>query len=475
MAGLIDLLGKNAVRRQQRKALEEAAKRGEYIPKSNLPNINNGQVNTNVRPPIDGEVVPTPSGFLNAPQGQIGVDGVMVTPSPPQQGLLGSPAPRLPAPDAEPGSVIIPPAPPKQGLLPPPNNSGDQLPMVRPDDIDPKTGLPYGKAAGAAGIVAGGGVLLGMDGDEGSANANLTPEQIAEDKAGRDQMIKDAEDIKSGKATPDQLVRATNFQRREAEAAGNELPEISRPEGVDQGMWNTLSDKFDFTTVGLALMASSSNGDTLGANLGKALQAGVLSADQKREDTSAQEEKARLEAKRDKVRNDALALAESKYADSIKQQGIVNAREDEKVKIQKTKAVMAEMAAEAKRQKAIAEANSVSTKTPTRNEMFEVAGIAKTSEDLGFKIDVQSAKGNRLATSVIYSVRNQLAAMPNATPEDKVRLINQELKKRFEKDGGFAFWDRVEVDPINQSSATAPAQPANPNTIMINGIPVTKN
>jgi hypothetical protein len=417
MAGILEFIAKKNLAKQQ--ALDAAARSGEFIPRSNQLTNFNDQVNTNTRPDIEGSLEQQPSGLLDAPQGAIG-------------------------------------APQPQGLLNAPN----------PSDIDPKTGFPYGKAAGVGGVIAGGGLLASMDSGEGSANANpnLTPEQIKADQDGQAQMQKDAQDIKSGAATPEQLLRATNFQQREAAAAGNEIQEIAKPEGIEQGFWDKLGGQFDMTSVGLALMASSGNGQPLGANLGKALQVGVMSAESKRALSGAGAEKARLEAKKDKIRTDALASADTKYTATLAQQDKVNARELRKVAVLEANAKTASRAAENKRNKAIATANKVSTKTPQLNEMWEVAALAETTEGLGFKIDPKKSEGSQIATNVIYAARANLPE--TATPQEKQAELVRQLQIRFEKDGGFAYFDKVDVNPINTQTN---------NTQTINGVNITRN
>ena len=433
--------GKGLTRAERRRLANRTAS-GEFIPKGNLPTEFNGQVNPNVRQPIDGELVPPPSGYLTPPQGQIGADGVMITPPPAKQGLLGAPAPSTPL----------------------------QLPA--PTDINPKTGRPYGKLGVAALAAAGGVGLMSMGGNEGNPAANLTPEQIQEDKDGRDQMIKDAEDIKSGAATPDQLLRATNFQRMEAAASGRPIEKIDKPEGLDQGFWDTLSGKFDMTSVGLSLMASSANGQPFGANLGRALQVGLMSADSKKALSKADQAKADAEAKRDKIRTDALALADTKYADSLAQQEKVNKREDEKVQITKTKAVLNEISANNARNLSIAKARGANNKTPTTNERREVAAIAENTESLGFTLDLKTSEGFQIANHAIYAAR---AALPiGATAKEKKNEYIKQLSLHYERNKTFYF-DNVTVDPRKSQAANGQPLPTSGSVINIDGVDIQVN
>lgn len=455
--GVATSQGKNLTR-AERKRLADRIASGEFIPKGNFPTEFNGQVNTNVRQPIDGEVVPQPSGLLNAPQGQIGADGVMITPPPARQGLLGAPAPKLPPPDVEPSATMITPPPPRQALLGAPN----------PPEIDPKTGRPYGQMAGTAGIVAGGGVLLGMDGNEGSANANLTPEQIQEDKDGRAQMIKDAEDIKSGAATPDQLLRATNFQRMEAAASGRPIEKINKPEGLDQGFWETLGGKFDMTAVGLALMASSANGQPFGANLGRALQVGVMSADSKKALSKADQTKADAEAKSDKIRTDALALAAEKYTATQIQQAAVNNREDKKVQIQQTRATVAGLVADNQFKKDQLAAANKPADTPTGNKLKEIAASAKSNFDV--ELDVNDLEDRHVLMNIYYA--SILGTTADASTEQRRAEEARQIGMRFNDN----WRNSIDADPVRQpASAQTPAATAGANSFMINGVPITRN
>ena len=395
------------LRREQKRLAEEAALSGEFIPNSStLPTNMGGQVNPNVRPPVDGEVVQPPAGLLGAPP-------------------------------------------------------------VPPNSIDPKTGFPYGKAAAAGGVIAGGGLLASMDSGEGSANANpnLTPEQIKADQDGQAQMQKDAQDIKSGAATPEQLLRATNFQQREAAAAGNEIQEISKPEGIEQGFWDKLGGQFDMTSVGLALMASSGNGQPLGANLGKALQVGVMSAESKKALTKAEQSKADSEAKREKIRTDALALAADKYTATQAQQAIVNKREQDKVDISRTKAVIAEMSAQNKLNQAKLKADKKSTKTPTRGEQMEVTAMVESK--YGVTLDESDSKDRHTLINILYEVRNNLPT--EHTLEQKQAAIDKSIGIRFDDN----WRNSVEADPVRQQQTLQQTPPA--GTIMINGVPVTRN
>ena len=467
MAGLFTNIlksqGKNLTR-AERKRLADRVASGEFIPKANLPTEFNGQVTTNVRQPIDGEVVQQPRGLLNAPQGQIGADGVMITPPPARQGLLGAPAPKLPPPDVEPSATIIPPAPAKPLQLP------------KPEDINPKTGRPYGQMAGTAGIVAGTGVLLGMDGNEGSANANLTPEQIQEDKDGRAQMQKDAEDIKSGAATPDQLLRATNFQRMEAAASGRPIEKIDKPEGLDQGFWETLGGKFDMTAVGLSLMASSANGQPFGANLGRALQVGVMSADSKKALSKADQAKADAEAKRDKIRTDALSLAETKYIEALKQQDRVNSLEDEKLNIRRSEIAARQIAAENKamRERIAADKakGKASAAAPTGAQLDSL--VAQIDVDYGEKLKPKTSTKDRHTLDNII-LRARMAAPEGVNGEQWQAYLNREIAIRFKKG---TLNDTINPDPVRQpASAQTPAAVAGAEsfTMNVDGVAIKVN
>ena len=461
--GVATSQGKNLTR-AERKRLADRIASGEFIPKGNFPTEFNGQVNTNVRQPIDGEVVPQPSGLLNRPQAQLpppnatlGRDGGMSGDFLQGRGLPvefnGQVNPNVRQPID--GALETPTGiggPQRQGLLGAP---------PKPPEIDPKTGRPYGQMAGTAGIVAGGGVLLGMDGNEGSANANLTPEQIQEDKDGRAQMIKDAEDIKSGAATPDQLLRATNFQRMEAAASGRPIEKINKPEGLDQGFWETLGGKFDMTAVGLALMASSANGQPFGANLGRALQVGVMSADSKKALSKADQTKADAEAKSDKIRTDALALAAEKYTATQIQQAAVNNREDKKVQIQQTRATVAGLVADNQFKKDQLAAANKPADTPTGNKLKEIAASAKSNFDV--ELDVNDLEDRHVLMNIYYA--SILGTTADASTEQRRAEEARQIGMRFNDN----WRNSIDADPVRQpASAQTPAAIAGANSYNVN-------
>ena len=467
--GVATSQGKNLTR-AERKRLADRIASGEFIPKGNFPTEFNGQVNTNVRQPIDGEVVPQPSGLLNRPQAQLpppnatlGRDGGMSGDFLQGRGLPvefnGQVNPNVRQPID--GALETPTGiggPQRQGLLGAP---------PKPPEIDPKTGRPYGQMAGTAGIVAGGGVLLGMDGNEGSANANLTPEQIQEDKDGRAQMIKDAEDIKSGAATPDQLLRATNFQRMEAAASGRPIEKINKPEGLDQGFWETLGGKFDMTAVGLALMASSANGQPFGANLGRALQVGVMSADSKKALSKADQTKADAEAKRDKIRTDALALADTKYNAVLTQQAVVNSREDEILEIRRSEIEAKQIDEENKairdRIRADVAKGKRSAAPPTGPQLDSL--VAQIDVDYGEKLNYKTnTKDRRILDNIILKAK--MAAPSGVNGEQWGAYLDREIAIRFKKG---ILNDTISPDPVRQpASARTPAAIAGANSYNVN-------
>jgi hypothetical protein len=85
--------------------------------------------------------------------------------------------------------------------------------------------------------------------------------------------------LKTGKpVTPEQASEAANVIKQDNISKGgpaNLFEEV--PEGVDKGVWESFNGQFDLTTIGLTLMATNGNGQNLAANMGMALQAGMVS------------------------------------------------------------------------------------------------------------------------------------------------------------------------------------------------------
>jgi hypothetical protein len=68
---------------------------------------------------------------------------------------------------------------------------------------------------------------------------------------------------------------AVQEQQKEVKATGKTVLKAQGATKAEQGMWDKLNDKFDLTKLGLGLMATSGNGQSLGANLGAGVLAGM--------------------------------------------------------------------------------------------------------------------------------------------------------------------------------------------------------
>lgn len=149
------------------------------------------------------------------------------------------------------------------------------------------------------------------------------------------------------------------------------------PEGVDKGVWKGFNDQFDLTTIGLTLMATSSNGQSLGANLGLALQAGMAA----KQGDGAKDRKIRKEeADIAKTMEEVAALARENAGGSAAEQ------ETQRLDDEKTKAEINKLNKDA--------VNAVTGKPMTATQ--NAIGLSWLQDETGDK-DVPAYYGARAA------------------------------------------------------------------------------